>query len=460
MCIVVGSTFGIGIFIGPPEAAKQTDSVLVLLLLWIGTGLLSLGGAGSCAELGAMMPRAGGDYVFQRRAFGPSFAFASGWLLVAAVFGGSLASMSVAVCEFQFSYLLSWISGRSIALGTPLINVSGWSITGAQVGAIAVVLAYTSLNVWGTRQSARVQTIFTLVPFAAAALLAIVTLSLTPSRDAATTASETLSPAPGLSVKGLALAYLPVFFAYSGWNVIIYVGGEVARPERIIPRALIGGLLAITALYTLLVVAFVHALGISGLREVGEAGTASAAAFFGERGRVIMTMLMTVALLTCINGATLTGARIAFAMARDHAFWSKAGTLSRRNTPAVALWIQALIACGLIFTGTFSELLAICAIAMILGGALNVLALFALRWREPHAERPCRAPLYPVLPAMYLLLNVIAISVLLYRAINPAEGDRRPWYPLLGLGLFVAVWCGHALWRIVFAKNNAGPGGH
>jgi APA family basic amino acid/polyamine antiporter len=309
------------------------------------------------------------------------------------------------------------------------------------------VIGYTLLNVWGTRRSARVQTIFTLLPFAVVALLAIITLLLMPSNAAM---NATTGPSGGgasdLTLKGLALAYLPVFFAYSGWNVIIYVGGEVQRPERVIPRALIGGLLAITALYTLLVIAFIHALGMDGLREVGEAGTASAAAFFGERGRIIMTLLMTIALLTCINGATLTGARIAFAMARDHAFWSKAGTLSKRNTPATALWIQAAIACGLIFTGTFSELLAICSIAMILGGALNVLALFTLRWREPNAPRTYRAALYPWLPAMYLLLNIIAIGVLLHRAVFAAETDRRPWYPLLGLALFVAVWLGRGVW--------------
>ncbi len=443
MCIVVGSTFGIGIYIGPPEAAKTIDSASILLLLWIGTGVISLGGAFACAELGAMMPRAGGDYVFQRRAFGPAFAFASGWLLVAVVFGASLASMSVAVCEYQFSYILSWLMGEQVQLVEKRIGSGSLSVNGAQIGATAVVLAYTLLNVWGTKHSARVQTLCTLVPFGIVALCALLTLTMpSPQR----LIDPTAQPAAAMTLKSLALAYLPVFFAYSGWNVIIYVGGEVKHPERTIPRALVGGLLAITALYALLNIAFVHALGMDGLRSVGEAGTASAAVFFGETGRIIMTILMTIALLTCINGATLTGARIAFAMANDNAFWKRAGTLSQRGTPATALWIQATIACGLIFSGTFSELIQICGIAMILLGALNVLALFTLRLREPQAARPHRAGSWLVLPAMYLLLNVLVIGVLTRRAIVPEQGDARPWYPLLGLALLAIVWIGRAAW--------------
>jgi APA family basic amino acid/polyamine antiporter len=253
---------------------------------------------------------------------------------------------------------------------------------------------------------------------------------------------------PELSLKNLVLAYMPIFFAYSGWNVVIYVGGEVESPGKMIPRALIAGLCAITALYALLCLAFVHALGMDGLRALGEAvdeaGSKTAAVFIGEYGQLGMTVLMIIALLTATNGNTLTGGRIAFAMARDGSFWSGAGRLSRRGTPAAALWIQALLTIALIFTGTFNQLWQICGIAMIMSGCLNVLALFTLRVRQPSANRPYRATLYPWFPALYLLANMLVIGMTAYGAMYPGEGDEPDWLPLLGVGLFVIVASGHA----------------
>jgi APA family basic amino acid/polyamine antiporter len=254
-----------------------------------------------------------------------------------------------------------------------------------------------------------------------------------------------------LSLNGLVLAYMSVFFAYSGWNVVIYVGGEVENPGKAIPRALIAGLCAITALYALLCLAFVHALGMDGLRAIGEsqgeAGSKTAAVFIGNYGQLGMTLLMIVALLTATNGNTLTGGRIAYAMARDGSFWSGAGRLSRRGTPATALWVQAILTIIMIFTGTFNQLLQVCSIAMIMSGCLNVLALFTLRFRQPDAPRPYRATLYPWFPALYLLANVLAIGVMAHAAVFPGE-DRKPdWLPLLGVGLFIVVWLAHAAWR-------------
>lgn len=466
MCIVVGSTFGIGIFTGPPAVATLVPTALVLLLLWIGAGVLSLGGAFADAELGAMLPKAGGDYVFQRAAFGQSVAFASGWMLVTGVYAAGLAFMTVALAEIQFENLLKWFADdrdaailkQTLFTTSPLTIGEGWTLlpaftlTWAQLAAAMFMLMFTLLNVWGTKQSARVQTILTLTPFGVVAIFALASLTLTPDAAvAAQVAGVPREPAPELSLKNLVLAYMPIFFAYSGWNVVIYVGGEVENPGRAIPRALIAGLCAITALYALLNLAFVHALGMDGLRAIGEsvdeAGSKTAAVFIGQYGQLGMTLLMIVALLTATNGNTLTGGRIAYAMARDGSFWSRAGNLSRRQTPATALWLQAILTIALIFTGTFNQLWQICSIAMILSGCLNVLALFTLRRRQPDAARPYRATCYPWFPALYLLANVLVIGVTAHAAMFPAEGGKRDWLPLLGVGLFLAVWLGHALWR-------------
>ncbi len=463
MCIVVGSTFGIGIFNGPPQVAMHLPTAAMLLALWIGAGALSLGGAFADAELGAMLPKAGGDYVFQGAAFGPSVAFASGWMLVTGVYAAGLAYMTVALSEIHLQNLLSWILPQSVDLKRSLWATSPMVINGreffpavditlARLCAAMVMCMFTLLNVWGTRQSVRVQAVMTLVPFGIVALFAMVTLGLT--ADAATVKAVAGVPhdqPPQLSLKNFVLAYMPVFFAYSGWNVVVYVGGEVENPGRAIPRALITGLCAIAALYALLNIAFVHALGMDGLRAIGEsggeAGAKTAAVFIGKGGQLAMTILITIALLTATNGNTLTGGRIAYAMGNAGAFWSKAGRLSRRDTPAVALWMQAALTIAMIFTGTFNQLLQVCSIAMIMSGCLNVLALFVLRWKQPQTPRPYRANAYPWLPAMYLLANVLAIGVMAHGAVDPGEGMKPDWMPLLGVGLFLVVWLGHTAWR-------------
>lgn len=474
MCIVVGSTFGIGIFNGPPQVATYVPTTAILLALWIGAGMLSLGGAFADSELGAMLPKAGGDYVFQRAAFGPSVAFASGWLLVVGVYAAGLAYMTVALSDIHLTNLLKWVfAGHFNAdvfqrplLSMPVFKLGGATIlpqvaiTYSRLIAVAFMLIFTLLNVWGTKQSARVQVGLTLLPFGVVALFALATLAFTPDPQAVrAVAGVPKSGPPPLSLHNLVLAYMPVFFAYSGWNVVIYVGGEVANPGRSIPRALIAGLAAITALYALLCIAFVHTLGMDGLRAIGErggeAGATSAAVFVGENGKLAMTLLMTVALLTATNGNTLTGARVAFAMGRDGAFWSKAGALSRRQTPAAALWIQAVLTIVFILTGTFNQLLQICSIAMIMSGALNVLALFTLRARQPDAPRPYRASAYPWMPALYLLANLLAIGVMAHGALFPPAGQARDWYPMMGVGLFVVIWLGHETWRRVRFTGGA-----
>jgi len=470
MCIVVGSTFGIGIFTGPPQVADLLPTAAMLVLLFIGCGILSLGGAFACAELSAMMPKAGGDYVFQRAAFGPSVAFASGWMLVTGVYAAGLAYMTVALSEIHVQNLLAWMLGNPARaaelMGAELfhsrsIGFAGNTVlpaiifTPARLAAVVFMLGITLLNAWGTKQSARVQTILTLLPFSIVGVLALATLAITPDPELVNQVTgATINPAPVFSLKNLVLAYMPVFFAYSGWNVVVYVGGEVENPGRAIPRALIAGLFAITALYTLLSVAFVHALGMDGLRGVKEAGSASAEIFIGPNGKIIITLLMTVALVTAINGNTLVGARVAFAMARDGVFWKPAGAVSRRATPAIALWVQAAITIALILTGTFNQLLQICSIAMILSGCLNVLALFTLRRMQPGAPRPYRANLYPWLPALYLLANLIAIGVMVYGALVPGEGNAPDWMPLLGVGLFVVIWLGNLAWRRLVPASN------
>lgn len=432
--IVAGSMLGIGIFLSPPIVASHVASPGLFLAVWAAGGLTALAGAVACGELGALLPRAGGDYVFQYEAFGPSVAFASGWALFGAIFCGSIATMSVGLCTYQLPILLG------MDLSGDVLSLPWGALSGAQLAALLLVPALTFLNTLGASPSARTQAGLTLVPIAVLAAFSLFAIA----RGGAP-AGAAAPAAPALTLGGLVIAYNAVYFAYSGWINVIYVGGEVADPGRNIPRALIGGTVAVTALYLLLCLAFVRVLGIPGVAGAGEAGSAVAGVLGGDAARLALTVLIASALLASINGTVLGGARVAYAMAQRGHIWSGLAALdSHHGTPRAALWVQAVISMVLILSGRFEDLLNMVSLTMVLTGTLTVSCVFVLRRTRPGAARPYRASGYPWLPGLYVASSLLAIGVMLQRAV---AGEPGAVYPLLGLGIFAAALLLHRLAR-------------
>lgn len=429
--IVAGSMLGIGIFLSPPIVAKHVGAPLPFLLVWAAGGLTALAGAVACAELGTLFPRAGGDYVFQREALGPSVAFASGWALFAAIFSGSIATMTVALCTYQVPSLLGVPLGEmEFALAGPL------SVSGAQAVALGLILALTALNTRGAGPSSGFQSILTLLPVAVLAGFACFAIARGGAAPNATPA-----PAVPLTLGGLVLAYNAVYFAYSGWINVIYVGGEVREPERNIPIALIGGTLAVTALYLLLCTGFLRVLGIDGIAGTFEAGSAASGVLGGETLQTVLTLLIAFALLASVNGTVLGGARVAVAMAEGGAISPGLARLDAQSgAPTRALWLQAAIAAALVLSGRFEDLLNLVSLTMVLTGTLTVACVFVLRRARPNLPRPYRATGYPWLPGIYVVSSVIVIGIMLTRAI---DGEAGALYPLLGVALFSAAWVAH-----------------
>jgi APA family basic amino acid/polyamine antiporter len=428
--IVAGSMLGIGIFLSPPIVAANTVVPWAFFALWLLGGLISLAGAVACAELATMMPRAGGDYVFQYEAYGPSMAFASGWVLFAAIFCGSIATMTVGLCTYQIPVLLGVdLSGEILSL--PF----GLGLSGADAAALVIVPALTWLNLIGARPSTRTQTVLTLIPTVLLALVALYAIGIyaPPVESEAVAGASTKD----WTVHGLVIAYMAVYFAYSGWINIIYVAGEVSEPQRNIPRSLIGGTLAITFLYLLLCAGFLRVLGLDGLAQAGEAGTATAGLLAGAPGRIAVTVLISSALLASINATILGGARVAFAMGRRGAMWPVMGTVGdEHHVPSKALWIQAAVSCLLILSGRFEQLYTMVSLAMVVTGGLTVGAVFVLRTG------------YPLLPALYVTASLVVVGVLLVEALS---GEPGAWYPLLGLGMLGAAYGFH---RTVLAEDE------
>lgn len=430
--IVAGSMLGIGIFLSPPIVASHVPSPWIFFTIWALGGLISLAGAVACAELGTMMPKAGGDYVIQYEAYGPSVAFASGWVLFAAIFCGSIATMTVGLCTYQLPVLLG------IDLSLLVVFPGGFDLTWTQVVSIGLVVVLTALNATGAYPSARTQSGLTFVPIAVFAVLGIALMAgmVTPLPQ-----STTPDPTAALSWRGLVVAYMAVYFAYSGWINIMYVAGEIDAPQTNIPRALIAGTILVTILYLVLCGGFVSALGFQGLRHAGEVGGAVASMLAGDLGRITVTVLIASAVLASINATVLGGARVAFAMARQGAaFKSLASIGERGHVPHRALWLQALISCALITSGKFEDLYTMVSLTMVVTGTLTVGAVFVLRVQRPKQERPYRATGYPILPAVYVLSSIVAIVVMIDRALS---GEPRAWYPLLGIGILVTIWLGH-----------------
>jgi len=438
--IVAGSMIGVGIFIFSDEIAAGTGTLPLFFGMLLLGGLFALAGSVACGELGAMMPRAGGDYVFQREAYGRSIAFASGWVLFAAIFAGSNAILAVAVCQFELGPLL----GYDIpAMLEPLLG----PFNAAQLGAIGLVLVFTALNDLGASVSARAQVVLTLAPIALMLALGLFVLVAQPDIVKAPAGDE-LAKLPGtLTLSGLASAFLAVNFIFSGWINIIYVAAEVKEPGKNIPRSMISATAVITLLYVVLGATFIAVLGLGGTASGGspvlgfDAGTRVANALGAAWLGPVVLVVITLAILTSINATIMGAARVGYAMAKDGAFWRPMAKLSG-GTPRRALWFQAGIAALIILTGTAETIGEMTSLAMFVTGSLTVFAMYVLRKKRPELARPYRARTW--LPALYLVLALLAVLAKLGDAL--VKPGVAAWYPLIGVGILAVTWVGHLVY--------------
>lgn len=428
---------GIGIFISPPEVAANVSSSTGFLVMWFAGGLAALFGALSLAELGAMMPRDGGDYAYLRAGYGPGIAFAAGWLQLLAIFPGSLASVAFATASFQLPTIL----GPQFAEPITLLGIT---MPAASVWASVIILVLTLINYIGVRVSGIIQVVVTSIPLVVLLGTGLYVLIADPAVEA----SSALAPSGNGGFSAMAKAYLAVYFAYSGWNAVIYVGGEVENPGRNLPRALVGGTGLVTGLYVLLCAGFLAVFGLDGLAGAGEAGTAAAKTIFGPVGILAMAGLIALAMLGSLNGTVLTGSRIAYAMAAKGDSPKAAGRLHPRfKTPGTALWMQAGIAIALLATGwDLDQLIGYTSSAMLITGTLTVFSVVLLRKRLPKLERPYKTWLYPLPPVLYAISSVVVIVVLVWKR------DASVW---LAVAWFAAALGVHA---IFFRNKKIEPG--
>ena len=462
--IVVGSMIGSGIFIVSAESSRLVGTPGWLLMAWALAGVLTITGALCCAELAAMWPHAGGQYVFLREAYGPAIGFLFGWALFLVIQTGTIAAVAVAFANFT-GVLLPSISAERFLIDPVVIirpftdggvpfNGYALSLSTQQLLAVVMILFLTFTNTRGLKLGKLIQNTFTFTKTAALLGLIIIGLTFGWNRQSAAYTSSWWDPlangwhpsssqlgfeATSSILVGLALAMLlgramvGPLFAQSAWNNVTFTGGEVRDPGRNLPRALLLGCGFVVALYLLANLAYVVTLPLSAIQNAPQnrVATATMQAIFGPPGTIIMALAIMISTFGCNNGLILAGARVYYAMARDGLFFEKVGGLNPQHVPAVALIAQGVWASCLALPRTvtinqqtgayaygnvYTQLLEYIVSADLIFYALMVGAVIVMRRKAPDIERPYRTVGYPIVPLIYIVLAGLFILDLAYLA--------------------------------------------
>ena len=392
--LVVSAVIGSGIFLTPGSIAELLPHPGAILLVWLVGGALSLMGALANAELGAMYPRAGGDYVYLREAFHPVAGFLVGWLSFFAIFAGTIATLAAGFAAGL---------GELVPLGR-----------GERIGlAVALVWAASVLNYVGVRWGALANNLTAVVKIGA--LVGLAVFGPIFGQGDAANLRPLVEGAGALSLAAFGLALSPVLFSYLGWNSSVYVASEIRDPARNVPASLFLGVAICTAVYLLVNLVYLYALPVDVLRATGNAGEAAARALFGGVGGSLVALFVLTSILGTLNSTVLVGPRIAYAMALDGLFFRGVDRAHPGfRTPAVAIGVQALTASlVLLVLETFPRALDFTTFAILLATLADVAALYRLRRIRPDHPRPDRAWGYPWLPALYFAANG-AVAVALF----------------------------------------------
>ncbi|MEJ7603481.1 MAG: amino acid permease [Kofleriaceae bacterium] len=404
--LVVGTIIGTGVFLKTAPMAQLAGSAIWVLVAWAAAGVLSLAGAMTYAELGAMFPAAGGEYVYLRRGYGPMMGYLYGWNRFWIATPGSVAAYAVGATTFL---------AAAIELDT---------IGGPIPIALAFVVVFSGLNLINVTQGGRLHTALTILKVVLVLALAAGAL-LAPHGNWSSVNER--GPFPGWSAFGAMM--ISALWAYDGWNNLPMAAGEVRDPARNLPRAIVGGAIVVFAIYLVINLGYFHALpfdtvaGASSDATSGKPSVASltAAQFFGDTTAALLGVAMALCALSAMNGSMLTGARVPYAMARDNLAPKVLGKLSdRARIPAVAVVVQGVLSCAFVLTSKFDQITNAVVFASWLFYALNAGSVLALRRRDPARPRPFRVPGFPVVPIVFVAVAVLLLVNTIYTAFWPS----------------------------------------
>ena len=426
--IVVGTVIGSGIFLSPGGVVRSAGSGGVALVVWAVGGVLSLLGALTFAELAAAKPESGGLYVYLRDAFGPAIAFMYGWTMFLVIGSGSLATLGAAFPRYVGVFIpLSPLAERATAL--------------------TMIFVVTLLNVRGTRRSADVQGVATVIKVTVILLLAALLVATSGTR------THTIQWWPAhfsiATLIGAVTGMIGVLWAYEGWQYVTFSAGETIDPQKTFARGIVVGTLLLIGIYLSANIGYFVALGVDGVAASRTVASDAARVALGPWAAKAVAAVILVSIFSASNGMALTLPRLFFAMARDRLFFARLAEVHPRfGTPAAAIVATAAWSSVLVLSGTFEQLLAYVVFMSWVWFALAALAIFAYRRREPNAIRPFRTPGYPVTPVVFVLAALVIVVNTIF---------AQPVQSLIGLGLAALGVPAYLWWRRPSGPSDGAP---
>ena len=434
--IVMGSMIGSGIFIVSADMSRNLGSPGWLLVAWLLTGVLTIFAALSYGELAAMMPKAGGQYVYLREAYNPMIAFLYGWTLFLVIQTGTIAAVGMAFAKF-FGVLVPWFSETNI-----IFQLGFLKINTVHLPAILSIVLLTYINTRGINIGKIIQNFFTYIKFFVLIIFVIAGLLIVKNTGAWQINTSIFWQAQSINQQGvtvpiegvaiiiaLGTAMVGSLFSSDAWNNLTFTAGEVINPKKNIPLSLFLGTIGVTIIYILANIVYIKVLPLRGdlhgitafqqgiqFASNDRVGSASMSMLLGENAAFIMAAFIMISTFGCNNGLILAGARVYYAMAADKLFFSKTGELNRNSVPSKGLVFQCIWACMLCLSGTYSNLLDYVIFAVLIFYVLTIAGVFILRIKKPDAERPYKTFGYPYIPVIYIILaSTMMVILFIYK---------------------------------------------
>ena len=412
--IIIGSMIGSGIFIVSADISRQVQTPGMLLMAWLVTGVMTILAALSYGELAAAMPKAGGQYVYIREAFGKMFGFLYGWTLFSVIQTGTIAAVSVAFAKFAGVFF------PVISASNVVFTIGSLGINTQQLLGVSLIIFLSIYNYREVKSGAFLQNIFTVAKVGA--LIFLIGAGLYYGLSGGLNFSH-FSPAfpdvmtlTTIGVFGAALT--GSLFSADAWNNITFTAGEVRNPQKNLPLSLLLGTGTVIVLYLLANISYLAVLDIGQIQtaENDRVATLMMETILGVKGKYLIAAMIMISTFGCLNGCIFTAARVYYAMAKDGMFLKPAAKLNKNNVPANSITMQCIWACLLCFSGTYNDLLQYIMFAVMLFYILTISGLFVLRVKRPDMERPYKAFGYPYIPAIYIILaTLVALNMLIFQ---------------------------------------------
>lgn len=462
--IVAGSMIGSGIFIVSSDIVQQVGSAGWLIAVWLITGFMTITAAVSYGELSGMFPKAGGQYVYLREAFNPLAGFLYGWSFFAVIQTATIAAVAVAFARYT-AYIIPGFSESNILWGIekPGNDLGGeyyFSISAAQVLAMALIIFLTYTNSKGIKGGKIIQTTFTSTKLIS--LFGLIILGFLVAKQnfwtenwqtgfEATQYSKSDGSWNSISgvvlVGAIAAAMSGSIFSSDAWNNVTFIAGEIKNPKRNIGLALFMGTFIVTIIYVAANLMYLYVLPLNGSDSIAfpegqRVAVAASNAIFGTAGAIVIAVMIMISTFGCNNGLILAGARVYYTMAKDGLFFKRTGELNKNAVPEWAMWAQCIVACLLCLSGKYGDLLDMIAFVVVLFYALTILGIFILRKKRPDIERPYKAFGYPMLPIIYILMAITFCIFLI---------KMKPVYAGIGFGI---VLIGIPLYYMAISRHK------